>query len=487
MSPRTVEIQRAIEDIYFKKLYRKHYQGALVRSGGSAFMWCAALIAYSQDLIKRPHITGVSVSVLFLILMNLPTLYVLRHIQSKTIFKLFSILIHIFEVIGYTAVIYFLGGIEAIYLTPIYAILISYLGIVASRSMPFLVAGLCSICLSLMVLGEHFGIIPHQTVLHELSLYYPFKNQLVILLVVIALLHILAYTSSYTAKFLKKSKKELRRQNEELIEARAAAEKATQAKSEFLASMSHELRTPLNHIIGFTELVVDRNVGDLNETQEEYLNDVLSSGKHLLSLINDILDLSKIEAGKMELQLSDVNVRDVLNKGIAMVKEKALKHNIQVSLDVDGIPEIIRADERKIRQVLYNLLSNAVKFTPDGGRVSIDAKKSAYRARSGKPWETPAGTKILEKTVEAKKAGDLDIIPCMEISVSDTGIGISHEDLEKVFKPFEQVESTANRRYQGTGLGLSLSKTLVELHGGKIWAKSDGEGKGSKFKFVIPI
>ena len=152
------------------------------------------------------------------------------------------------------------------------------------------------------------------------------------------------------------------------------AEAANRAKSEFLANMSHELRTPLNGIIGFTEIVVDKQCGPLNSEQEEYLTDVLQSSRHLLSLINDILDLSKIEAGKMELNLAHFNPRDLLERSFVVIKEKALKHRITLSADFDGLPETIEADERKLKQVFYNLLSNAVKFTPDGGSVSLVAR-----------------------------------------------------------------------------------------------------------------
>jgi PAS domain S-box-containing protein len=242
----------------------------------------------------------------------------------------------------------------------------------------------------------------------------------------------------------------------ELRKAKEAAESADIAKSSFLAQMSHELRTPLNAIIGFSEILEDQTFGPLNERQLRYINHVHASGLHLLELINQILDLSKVEAGKMELLLSPVNISQLLESGIVMIMEKTRKHGIKVDLRIES--ELsgagIQADEIKLRQIVFNLLSNAAKFTPDGGRVELLA------------W----------------KEGDELII-----SVSDTGVGLRSEDLERIFGAFEQLDSSYNRRQQGTGLGLALARSLVELHGGRIWAESEGEGKGSKFTFSIPI
>jgi signal transduction histidine kinase len=240
------------------------------------------------------------------------------------------------------------------------------------------------------------------------------------------------------------------------------ARKANRAKSDFLANMSHELRTPLNHIIGFTEIVADQHFGPLNETQVDYLGDVLHSSHHLLELVNDILDLSKVEAGKLALECRKVALKPLLENSLVMVKEKAHKHEISLQIQTNGLPIAIHADERKLKQILYNLLSNAVKFTPDGGAVTLAAKRVEDEAGS---WGEDA----------------------VLLSVSDTGIGIRAEDLQTIFNPFEQVDGSLQRKYQGTGLGLSLTKRLVGLHGGTIWAESAGEDQGSAFHCRLPV
>jgi PAS domain S-box-containing protein len=281
---------------------------------------------------------------------------------------------------------------------------------------------------------------------------------------------------------LRKEIAERERVEKELRIAKEEAEAANRAKSTFLANMSHEVRTPLNAIIGFSQLIADGQVGDLNGTQKEYMTDVLQSGQHLLSLINDILDLSKVEAGKMELELEAVSLRALVERSFAMVREKALKHGIETWEELSGIPDPIVADERKLKQVLFNLISNAVKFTPDGGRVgvrgdSISKRNGSWVREDGRSLDGPIPVQF--ETAEGR--------PWALVSVEDTGIGIEKGSLERIFAPFEQADGTASRRFQGTGLGLTLTRQFVELHGGKVWAESEGLGKGSAFRFLIPI
>jgi PAS domain S-box-containing protein len=231
----------------------------------------------------------------------------------------------------------------------------------------------------------------------------------------------------------------------------AQLEAASRHKSEFLANMSHELRTPLNAIIGFSEVLSERMFGELNEKQDEYLKDIYASGQHLLSLINDILDLSKIEAGRMELEVTDFDMRMAIENALTLVRERAGRRGAALDFTIDDRVDQIRADERKIRQVVLNLLSNAIKFTPEGGRIEVRA---------------------------------VPVDGSIEVSVSDTGVGIAPEDQEAIFEEFKQVGAAA-KKVEGTGLGLALSRKFVELHGGRIWVKSE-LGVGSTFTFSVP-
>jgi signal transduction histidine kinase/DNA-binding response OmpR family regulator len=240
----------------------------------------------------------------------------------------------------------------------------------------------------------------------------------------------------------------------ELEEKTRQLEVASRHKSEFLASMSHELRTPLNAVIGFSDVLLERMFGELNAKQDEYLRDIRGSGRHLLALLNDILDLSKVEAGRMELELAPVAVADVVEHGVTMLRERAASKGISLEHEVDADVGVVLADELRLKQVLLNLLTNAVKFTPDGGAV----------------------------TVRARAAGDE-----FHVEVADTGIGIPEADRERIFEAFNQGDRRARSSAEGTGLGLTLTKRIVELHGGRMWLRASEPGPGSTFGFALPV
>ncbi len=258
------------------------------------------------------------------------------------------------------------------------------------------------------------------------------------------------------AKSFNKMTESLLSSQSELHNQMERAESASRAKSEFLANMSHELRTPLNAIIGFSEVLSAQYFGVLNEKQEEYIKDIQESGKHLLGLINDILDLSKIEVGKMELELSLIPVREFLRSTLTMVKEKCARHGIRLDMecpeDLGGLE--ILADERRLKQVMFNLLSNAAKFTPDQGEIKVTAQKNRRE---------------------------------LSISVVDTGIGIDPRFHERIFEEFFQIKGGMRDKTPGTGLGLPLVRRWIEMHRGRIWVESPGEGQGSRFTFTLPL
>ncbi len=243
----------------------------------------------------------------------------------------------------------------------------------------------------------------------------------------------------------------INRMNDELGRLYAALETASRHKSEFLASMSHELRTPLNAVIGFSQVLRQQMFGELNPKQAEYVTDILDSGQHLLSLINDILDLAKVEAGRMDLQPSSFALGVTIENAVAMLRERAAQQGVTIQTQIDPRVDVIEADERKVKQILFNLLSNAVKFTPHGGLITVST--------------SVAGEEV-------------------EIDVMDTGVGIDAANLGRVFDEFEQVGP--GRGHEGTGLGLALTKRLVELHGGRIAVRSE-LGAGSTFSFWLPL
>jgi len=269
---------------------------------------------------------------------------------------------------------------------------------------------------------------------------------------------------------LKNIERKLQQKNVEL-------EEASRMKSEFLANMSHELRTPLNAIIGFSEVLKDGLMGPLTDQQQRFIGDIFTSGAHLLSLINDILDLSKVEAGKMILDLDPVVLAPLFANSLSIIREKAASRGIHVELAIEDAVGTIQADARKMKQIVYNLLSNAVKFTPERGKVTLRARRVAREA---------VGTSAGPRVTRAFALATNEFMEFVEISVSDTGIGVSPEGLEALFKPFSQIDSGLARRFEGTGLGLAMVKLLAELHGGTV-AVDSTLGEGSRFTVWIPL
>ncbi len=252
-------------------------------------------------------------------------------------------------------------------------------------------------------------------------------------------------------------------------------EEANRAKSDFLANMSHELRTPLNSIIGFSEMLKGGVLGELDTKQRGFAADIFDAGTHLLSLINDILDLSKVEAGMLQLEADAVDVASLLKASTLVVREKALAHRIRLDTQVDAALGAMLADERKLKQIVYNLLSNAVKFTPEGGAVTLSARRCT-RAEVALDETQPGRFIALPPGEDAE---------FLAITVEDSGVGIAEEHLPKLFEPFTQVDSSAARRHAGTGLGLSLVRRLAELHGGTVGVASR-PGVGSRFCVWLP-
>jgi two-component system CheB/CheR fusion protein len=252
----------------------------------------------------------------------------------------------------------------------------------------------------------------------------------------------------------KEIEKGLEKAHEELNALATELKRANMAKSEFLANISHELRTPLNSIIGFSEVLFDETFGPLNQKQMKYVYNVSTSGKHLLLLINQILDMAKVESGKMHLILTNIPTKILLYEISLLVTDMVNKKKLRLTLEIDENLPNIQADDLKVKEIIYNLISNAVKFTPEDGEILIQAKR---------------------------------VGPEIEVLIQDTGIGIASENADKIFEGFFRVDTPYSRVTEGTGLGLPLSKKLVELHGGKLSVISEGLNKGTTVRFTLPI
>jgi signal transduction histidine kinase len=427
----------------------------LFRAGSSLIIWVLCLAAFFTGMVRPVNFEGVSIACAFIVMTCLPSLFVTWRAPRGLPAKFVSAIDRLLVVAGYTGVIYSLGGIEASYLIPYYSLFTMYVGFASPSPwrMPYTTAIQSIACFTFIVVSEHYGVLPSFKVDEAYDLTW--KYQVAILGVNAGFQVVSAFISSSAARLIEEGRKRLREQNAELERARDKAQESDRRKSQFLANMSHELRTPLNHVIGFTELVLEDGEERLGESKRESLGEVLSSAQHLLSLINEVLDTAKVDAGKEELERRTIDLAGLLHRSLASGKQNAARRGVLVSAEIGAIPGQVWVDERRLLQILFNLLENAVKFTEPGGRVILRAAESAPGM--------------------------------LEISLSDTGIGIRHEDLERIFLPFERAEGDVGSRFPGTGLGLSLARSLVELHGGRIWAESEGEGKGATFRFTLPV
>jgi len=461
---------------YFKILFRRHLQGALVRSGASVFMWVCALAAFLEGHIKKDQMAGISISVTFLILMNPPTLWLLKRITQINLGRYLSLIINTLEIIGYTSIIYFLGGIEATYLIPIYSLLIAYVGVVAPRKLPFITASICSIAFALIVVLEYLGFLPGRY--HAMGFNFPWKNQFDILFVITALLFIGAFISSYTGNLLKENREKLRRQNAELVQAKEAAEKArdeleqrvkertfelvitneqlhqktedlirsNKELEQFAYVASHDLQEPLRMVSCYVQLLSQRYKDRLDQDANEFIDFAVDGATRMYQLINDLLAYSRVGTRGNPLEL--VDCEEVLHKSITNLKVAVEESRAEVTHD--PLPKTV-ADFSQLEQLFQNLISNGIKFHgEESPRVHISARPN------GDYWV---------------------------FSVRDNGIGIAPEYKERIFVIFQRLH--VQDKYPGTGIGLAICKKIVERHGGRIWFKSEPE-KGVTFYFTLP-
>jgi len=438
---------------YIRTILRSHAQGAWVRSGASLIMWSIAMGCFLVDILESHHLTGVSASVALLVGMNPPALWILKRIHGVGPLKTFSLGIHAMEIVGYTAIIYFLGGMEAVYLTPMYCALIAYVGIVSSRRFPFLVAGICSIAFCLVVVLEHLGLIPNYEVIE--GYHRPWEDQVAILMVVVGLLFVVAFITSYSSGLLKKSKQRLQQQNAALTKAKEAADLASQAKNEFMARMSHEIRTPMNGVLGMAEILLGTGLTDKQRRAAESIH---KSGDALLAIIDDILDFSKIEARKMELEAEPFQLHRTVEEVTGLLAGRAQEKGVELICQIESsVPDSVRGDRTRLRQALTNLVGNAIKFTERG-----------------------------EVVVRVSMVEEAEERTLLRFEVRDTGIGIPQEVQQSIFDAFSQADGSTSREFGGTGLGLTISKQLVELMGGEIGVESE-PGKGSLFWVLLSL
>ncbi|MEJ2167031.1 MAG: ATP-binding protein [Desulfobacterales bacterium] len=464
-----------------KKLYKRHVRGAIVRSTASLCMWTFALAGYEAGFLKSNHFIGISISVVYLILINLPTLYVLKYITGRLFYKIFSLFINQLEIVGYTAIIYFCGGIEAGYLTLLYAALIVYVGVAAQRINSFIVAGLCITTYSLMVVLSLAGVLPHVSIIPDQKINPPF--QLFILVVIVGLLFVLAFISATTADLLRKSRNKLYEQNLKLAVAikklrqefedrkRSESEKQElqkklqraqkmEAIGTLAGGVAHDINNVLSGIVSYPDLLL------LQIPEEDPMRDSLltikKSGEKVAAIVQDLLTLTRRGVVASEL----VNFNDIIASYQESPEyEKMLLYHPQVNVATELEKDLLNIEGSTIHlsKTIMNLVSNAAEAMPEGGTILIRTENRHY----DKP------TRHFDHVAE----GDYIVV-----TVSDSGIGIPEDDLEKIFEPFYTKKKMGR---SGTGLGMAVVWGTVKDCQGFIDVQST-EGKGTTFTLHFP-
>lgn len=426
----------------------RHRNGAKVRSTASSLSFLLAIPTAWAGVLPSASFLGVTAAVFVLLLVSFPALKVAEHLPSR-FFNLFSVLVHVGELLAYTAIIHFSGGAEATFLTGTYAAMIAYVGVVMPRPWPFRFALAASFAYALMVVFELTGVLAHRPLVPHL--HFPLVLQIVHVGFTVAILMAVAYLASQGADLIRKTQQRLKEQNLALESATERAIQSDRLKSEFLANMSHEIRTPLNGVIGMTSLLLGAS---LLPEQKGQVETIRASGVALLDVISDVLDLSKVESGVIELDQEPFPVRTCFEEAVAIMAGAAAAKNLDLSLSFDDrVPVSLSGDHARVRQIAVNLLGNAVKFT-DSGAVSIRVAASADG-----DWFRLSAT------------------------VADTGPGIADDAATRLFRPFVQLDSSSTRRFGGTGLGLVISRRLARLMGGDV-VYEPRSGGGSIFHFT---
>ncbi len=425
------------------RIYKSHLHGTIVRLAVFLLAWLFGLVFFFVDHIRFDNFIGITISFAYLGIVTSAILLVLKYLPKWNFYRYF-LLSDQLEVMGYTSIIYFMGGIKALYLSPIYALLIMYNSAEGPRRYPFIIASFCSVNLGVMVALQYLGIIPDKDTVFQV--YMSGNHQVSIFFSNIVMLYAVALISVRDISQRKQTEQELKKVRDE-------ARKTSKAKSLFLANMSHEIRTPINGVIGMTDLILGTK---LDEEQLEYARTVRISADSLLFLINDILDFSKIEAGQLNLEVLDFDLKIAVEDVIDMMALRAHNKGLELTYLInDDVPVNLSGDPGRLKQILINLANNAIKFT-EKGEVFINITLED---------ETDSGAAI-------------------RFSVKDTGIGIPEDHLGNIFESFSQGDSSMTRKFGGTGLGLAISKQLAEMMDGQVVVESK-VGEGSTFWFAV--